>query len=421
LKRNNWLKVLSTILMSLVITSLLLGIGCPSDDNGDNGTTPTPTETKDPLKVGIMVPETGVAASKGRPMSAGVQDAIKYINEELDGVDGHQIDAIVRDNGYNAASATTIINEFISSEVLLFTTQSSAMMTAAMGIANEEGLPGFAVFSSPAITQPPQHIFGQMPDYGDAWAAFAAYYLENIWEGTGKPKMALHLLNNSTGDGARQAALAKAEELGIEIIAIEEHTSTTANEIESLTRIRALNPDVIYISSTPPPTSIIVKDAVTLGMYPGITIGCGHASFTSEFVTLAGANADGVYGVFPTVSWGDEVPAMAKMTEYANNYHPEFADNMDYITAWAEGLIIAEVLRLAIQNAPVGANDLTAEYVEQYGFKMFNGFDVGGLHGPVTYTDGDNRLSKSLRVFQVQNGEIQAVSDWTDAPLIDYS
>ena len=194
--------------------------------------------------------------------------------------------------------------------------------------------------------------------------------------------MALHLLDNTTGSGARDAANALADELGIEIVADEEHTATTISEIESLTRIKAKNPDILYISSTPQPTSIIVKNAVELGMYPGMTIGCGHASFTSVLVELAGADAEDVYGVFPTVSWGDNVPAMAKMTEYCQEYHPDDYGNMDYITCWAEGLIVAEILRLAIEN--VGVDNLTPQAVEEYGFKKLNNFDVGGLHGPVS-------------------------------------
>jgi len=233
------------------------------------------------------------------------------------------------------------------------------------------------------------------------------------------PRMALHLLNNTTGSGARDAAEALAGDLGIELVASEEHTATTVSEIESLTRIRALNPDVLFISSTPQPTSIIMKDAVDLGMYPGMTVGCAHASFTSELVELAGADTvEGVYGVYPTVNWGDDVPAMAKMTEYCQQYHPEDYGNMDYITCWAEGLIVGEILRLAIEN--VGVDGLTPQAVEEYGFKKLDDFDVGGLHGPVSYTPGDNRLSKSVRVFQVQDGELAPISGWTEAPLIPY-
>ena len=405
----NWKKLLTlagVVALALIITVIpLLGTGCGA-----------PAEKT--VKVGFSICYTGVAAEKGRPMGNAKLDAIKYINEELGGVAGYQIEVIWRDNQYDAAKAATIINELIGAGTLLFTTNSSKMMGASAEIANRAEFPGFAVFSSPVLTNPPRHIYAQMPDYGDDWAAFAKYYLDNIWQGTGKPKMALHLLNNPTGSGAKSAADVLADELGIEIVATEEHTATTISEIESLTRIKAENPDILYISSTPQPTSIIVKNAVELGMYPGITIGAGHASFTSVLVELAGADAEDVYGVYPTVNWGDDVPAMAKMTEYCQKYHPDDYGNMDYITSWAEGLIVAEILRLAIEN--VGIDNLTPQAVEEYGFKKLKNFDVGGLHGPVTYTPGDNRLSKSVRVFQVQNGEIVPITGWVEAPLIPY-
>lgn len=407
MNRKKLLTLAGVVSLALIITVIpLLGTGCAGG-------------AENPVKVGFSICYTGVAAEKGRPMGNAKLDAIKYINEELGGVAGHQIEVIWRDNQYDAAKAATIINEIINSGALLFTTNSSKMMMASAETANRAEFPGFTVFSSPVLTNPPRHIYAQMPDYGDDWAAFARYYLDNIWQGTGKPKMALHLLNNPTGSGARDAANALADELGIEIVADEEHTATTISEIESLTRIKAQNPDILYISSTPQPTSIIVKNAVELGMYPGMTIALGHASFTSIFVELAGANAEGVYGVYPTVNWGDDVPAMAKMTEYVRKYHPDDEGNMDYITSWAEGLIVAEILRLAIEN--VGVDNLTPQTVEEYGFKKLNNFDVGGLHGPVTYTPGDNRLSKSVRIFQIKNGELVPITGWVEAPLIPYT
>ncbi|MCD6599218.1 MAG: ABC transporter substrate-binding protein [Dehalococcoidia bacterium] len=402
------LKIAVAACLAFIVTTIpLLSAGCAGEpSNGDK------------VKVGFSICYTGVAAEKGRPMGDGILDCMKYVNEELNGVDGHQIEVIWRDNQYDAAKAGTIISELMNKGCLFFTTNSSKMMGASMEIANRAEFAGFSVFSAPALTHPPQHIYGQMPDYGDDWAAFVRYYVDNIWQGSGKPKMALHLLNNPTGYGVRDAARALADEMGIDIVAIEEHSATTISETESLTRIKSLNPDILYISSTPQPTSIIIKNAVELGMYPGITIACGHASLTSALIDLGGASAEGVYGVFPTVNWDDDVPAMAKMTEYCQNYHPDDYGNMDYITTWAEGLIVAEILRLSIEN--VGIDALTPQAVEEYGFKKLDNFDVGGLHGAVNYNPGDNRLSKSVRVFQIQNGEIMPISGWVEAPLIKY-
>jgi len=377
------------------------------------------------LKIGITTPSTGPAAEKGSPMGHGNLDAIKYINEELGGVEGYPIEVIWLDNAYDAAKVVTNVKKFMDEGCLMYATASSKMMSASMEIANRAEFPGLASFNAPILHRPPQHIYGQMTDYGDDWAAFAAYYMENIWTGSGKPKMALHLLNNTTGYGAKDAATAVADDMGIEIVTIEEHKTDTISEMDSLTRIKSLNVDVMYISSTPAPTAVIIKNASALGIYPGITIGLGHAGITKALVDIAGADiVEGVYGVFPTVNWGDDVPGMAKMTEYVRNLHPKDEGNMDYITSWAQSLIIAEILRVAVKNAGYDAlaegNLESWRAIETQGIQKLDGYDVGGLHGPVSYTPGDNRLSKSLRVFQVQGGVITPITDWIEAPVVKY-
>jgi len=413
--RNKRLSIATAVIcLALVVAALPFVSAC-----GGGG-----AEVKT-LKVGITTPSTGPAAEKGSPMGHANLDAIKYINEELGGVKGYPIEVVWLDNAYDAAKVVTNVKKFMDDGCLMFATSSSKMMTASMEIANRAEFPGLVCFNAPIIHRPPQHIYGQMTDYGDDWSAFADYYMKNIWKGPGKPKMALHLLNNSTGYGARDAAKAGADKMGIEIVAIEEHPTTTMSEMESLTRVKALNPDVLYISSTPAPTAIIAKNAFQLGMYPGITIGCGHASFTKALVDIAGADiVEGVYGVFPTASWGDNVPGMAKVIEYCQKEHPNDEGNMDYITSWAQSLVIAEILKKAVENA--GYDVLAKGNVESWrametqGIQKLDGYDVGGLHGPVSYTPGDNRLSKSLRIFQIQKGEITPITDWIEAPLVKY-
>ena len=232
--------------------------------------------------------------------------------------------------------------------------------------------------------------------------------------------------------GAVDAARAYADQLGVEILwdggqvgKAFEHKADTTSEMEALTRIKGLNPDVLYISSTPAPTALIIKNAVDLGMFPGITIASGHAGFTKALIDLAGADvAEGVYGVFPTVSWGDDVPGMAKVMEYAEKNHPEAIGNGDYITSWAQSLIMAKAVETAMSNGVAyqtlyKGGEEAWNAIETEGIQKLD-YDVEGLHGPVKYTPGDNRLSKSVRVFQVQSGVITALTDWIDAPVVKY-
>ena len=406
------------VITVVVLVSFIFGtlIGCDSK----------PPATKNPIKIGYIMPMTGPAAEKGAPIGQGELDAIKYIKDELGGVEGNKLEALWYDSNYDTAKAATIIKKLMDDGCAMFTVVSSKEATAVKEMANRAGFPGLIVFSSPALTHPPQHLYAQLPDYGDDWAGFAKYYVGNIWKGSGKPKMALELLSNPTGYGARDAARAAADSLGIEIVATEEHAATTVSEIDALTRIKAKNPDVLFISSTPAPTAIILKNAYELKMVPGITVGCAHASFTKALVDLAGKDAsEGAYGVIPTVNWGDNVPGMAKLVEYCKIRHPEYTGNTDYLIGWASSLINAEIIRQALKNAGydvIGKGDTTSwQAVEKSGFMRVKGYDVGGLEGPVDFSDPlDKRGSKALKIYQVKTGSITAITDWVNAPLIKY-
>jgi branched-chain amino acid transport system substrate-binding protein len=275
-------------------------------------------------------------------------------------------------------------------------------------------------YSSVRGVHPPTKIYATQPGYEDGWTALAKYYLEEIWKGPGKPKMAMHLLDNPTGMGPRFASMAQAEAMGIEIVADEEHSTKTISEIESLTRIKTKNADVLVIASTVGATATILKGVIELGMYPGIDILLVQPSFDKHVVEIIGADkAEGMYGVYATAMWHENPKGMAKLQEYAQANSPDHVGKNDYVLCWSHALIIAEVLRVALGN--VGYDGLNHQTIETEGFRKVKDFDPEGLMGPVGWTDDyDRRGSKSLRVFQIQGGEFIPVSDWIPTPTTKY-
>ena len=147
----------------------------------------------------MILPASGPAAEKGKPGGDAVKDAMEYVNKELNGAEGHPIQISWRDSQYNASNVSNIVRDFMNEGALLFTTMSSMEMTAAQAIANRAGFPGIVTFAAPGNINTPEPIYAHSPDYGDDWVAFVNYYLKESWKGPGKPKMALHVLNNTTG------------------------------------------------------------------------------------------------------------------------------------------------------------------------------------------------------------------------------
>jgi branched-chain amino acid transport system substrate-binding protein len=398
----------------------------PATSAPATSTAPASTSTAGKeLKVGIITPSTGKVSYKGIPGEHGFLDAVSYINNELGGVNGYKIKPLWYDSAYDSNNVTTAIESLKDQGALMFVTMSSTEMGYGQSIANRAEFPGMVTFTTPSNYRPPAHIYGQMPDYGDDWIAFANYYMTNIWKGSGKPKMALHLINNVTGSGARDAAKAKAEGMGIDVVDVEEHTATDASMMDSLTRIKALNPDVLFISSVDQPTYLILKAARDLGLTPKMTIGLAHATFSKALVDMAGADLlEGIYVSCPWVTWEDSGPGLAKVKEYVQKNNSKDAGDGNYLSMWAGALVVSQILKNAVQNAGydvLAKGDVSSwRAVETQGIQKLKAYDVQGLHGPVSYTPGDNRLSKTLKMYIVKGGKLTAVSDWVDAPVTKY-
>jgi len=430
MKRGNAKILLTAIGLILIVAILALAGACSSSTPAPSTSAPPATSTAPAsptssagkvLKIGMILPATGAAAEKGKPGGDAVKDAMEYVNKELNGANGYPIQISWRDSQYKADNVALIVKDFMNEGDLLFTTMSSTEMTAAMAIANRAAFPGIVTYAAPTNINPPEHIYAHSPDYGDDWVAFVNYYLKNIWKGSGKPKMAMHLLSNTTGSSVKDVALAKAEGMGVEIVATEEHAADTISEMESLTRIKAKNPDVMYIASTPKPTSVIMKNAKDLGLLtPNFTVALGHAAIAKSLVDLAGADVvEGVYGIFTTVTWDDNVPGLAKAREYAQKNNPADIGNMDYLACWNTSLVVAEILRNAVKNVGYDAlvkGDANAwKAVEQSGIQKLSGYSVDGLQGPVSYTVGSNKLGKSIKLYTIKSGKITAIGDWIEA------
>ena len=195
MKNRKLFVVIAFICLAVIVAVLPFASAC-SKDPGEQT-----------LKIGISTPSTGPAAEKGSPMGHANLDAIKYVNEELGGVDGHPVEVVWLDNAYDASKIVTNVKRFMDQGCLMYTTSSSKMMSVSMETANRAEFPGLACFTSPMLYRPPQHIYGQLPDYGDDALAFTQYFMKNIWKGSGKLRLERSYPNKSRTTSFRYQTL----------------------------------------------------------------------------------------------------------------------------------------------------------------------------------------------------------------------
>lgn len=366
------------------------------------------------LKIGALAPITGAAAEKGKAMYHGEQDYFRYINDR-GGIHGYPIDATFYDNAYSDEVAKECYQQAVEDGALLITAMSSKMTAACRCLFDADEMPFIHAYSSPQCLHPPGHGYAALIMNGDDCAAFMNWLHDTKQTPC---SLALYGLDNLTGWGADDAAGALAESLDITVVGNWHHNmDVTSDEAKTaLTEIQGANADWLYVSSTPAPSATIAKAARDLPMEAGICL--GHAGTMPYFIDLAGASAEGVYGMQGVVFWGADVPGMDKAMEYCETHHPEDEGNPDYLAGWYLGMCAAEALGQALDH--VKFEKLTPKKVEKKGVRNVS-FDAGGLTAWVDWTDNyDRRGAKSVNLCVVKGGEWVVLEPWIEAPLIRY-
>jgi branched-chain amino acid transport system substrate-binding protein len=201
---------------------------------------------------------------------------------------------------------------------------------------------------------------------------------------------------------ATQGGIAKAKELGFEVVAEEYVPNGTTDVSAALTKIKPKNPDVVLGSVHIAEGVAIVKQSRELGLHPAGGFGETVAPPTPDFVkTLAGA-ADGVVG---STQWTDRTAGRDKYFGGAADYAKLFAANYGgrqpaYQNAQASAGCLALVL--AVERAGSTDPDKVRDALAA--------LDTPSFFGPLKFNDKGQNVTKQMGVVQIQGG--RAVPVW---------
>jgi branched-chain amino acid transport system substrate-binding protein len=260
---------------------------CPAD-------TTEPLADGAPIKIGFIGPQTGPLAAFG-VIGQGMKVYFDKINTEQDGVDGHQIEVILKDDAYDPAKSAPAVQEALEGDKIF----ASVFQIGTPNVAGTRQLHADACV--------PQALVGTgFPAWGDPanfpWTTggIPSYTVEaKVWVEFIKEKfpdakkVAILSFNNDFGKTYKTTLGAALPDAGYEIVADVAHeaTSDLSNEV---TQLLAGGPDVI-IGGT---TSTFCTSLMTLARQGGFT-GPILNSYTcqsiQQFMVPAGEAAANVF------------------------------------------------------------------------------------------------------------------------------
>ena len=346
---KRWVTIFSVLTSVILLASVLSGCGGAAKP-----------ETKD-IKIGGNLELTGGVATFGQSTANGIKLAIKEINA-AGGVLGKQLTFIVADNKSEPSESTNAITKLITQDkvVTVLGAVASSNTLAASQVAHDNKVP----FISTTSTNPKVTVDGgKVRDY-----AFRACFIDpfqgtvmaNFASKSLKAKTAAVYIDNSSdySKGLAQFFEESFIKNGGKIVAKEAFLQKDQDFKATLTKLKASNPEVIFIPGYYEEVGKIVKQARELGITQPLLGGDGWDS--PKLVEIAGA-ASLEKGYFSNhYSPEDKDPRVVKFVE---SYKKEYGQVPDAMAAlgYDAALMAADAIKRANSTEPGKIKDALAQ------------------------------------------------------------
>ncbi len=379
------MKRVSKVLTALVLGTVLAGLaaGCGGGE-----------KKADTIKVGANLEMTGGSASYGISSKNAIELAFKEINEK-GGINGKQLELVVADNKSEAAEATNAMQKLVSQDnvVAVIGPNLSSSVIAASAINNSAKVLDIApMATNPYVTV--DQASGKTKDFnyrtcfidpfqGTVMAKFATAEL-----GVGNAAV---LIDNSSdyAKGLAQFFKENFVKEGGAVTAEESYLQKDTDFKATLTKIKATNPDFLYVPGYYQEVGLIVKQARELGMNMPIAGGDGWDS--AKMPEIAGASAlNNTYfsSLYSPEDSSDINKNFVAAYEKAYGQKPDVFAALSYDSA----LLVAEAIKNAGSTEPAKISEAMAK---------INGFS--GVSGSVTFDDKHNPV-KSAVILEYKDG-----------------
>lgn len=372
-------KLLSCLMICILITTMFAA--CSSSNT-------------DEIKIGINYELSGENATYGQGSVEGIELAIEEINA-AGGINGKKIIPVKYDNQSTPSEATILANKLVSQDKVLaiLGPATTGCFTSEIPVANKNKVPiatGSATGDNVTFAAD-----GSVHEYvfricffdsfqGQVMANFAA---ENL-----SAKNAAIIMDSSSdyGKGLAENFVKTFTESGGNIVAQEAYVAGDTDFNAILTKIKALNSDVIYIPGYYNEAGLIIKQARNLGLKQPILGADGFDSPT--LVDLAGASA--LNDVYFTNHYSslDEDPMVL---EFIKTFEARYGKKPDAFNAL--GYDLARFVADAIGRA----EKLTGEAVKD-ALEATENF--AGVTGTLSVDENHNPV-KSIVVIGLKDGK----------------
>lgn len=369
-------KIITLFIIFVVILSCFAGCSEKSDQG---------------LKVGVLFPLTGDAASYGEKGKRGIELALKRIKQKDADT---KVTIIYEDSRAEAKTGVTAMRKLVDIDhvpVVIGDIVSAVTLPAAAVAEKNHVVLLSPTSSAPAITHAGEYIFRIWPSdlaEGKAIADFAI--------STGFRRAAILHLNNDYGLAIADIFKTTFKEKGGTIVLCEGYLKDNKDFRSLLTKVNQAKVETIYVAGYYADTARVLRQAHELGIesqFLGTT-----AIEDEKFLEIAGNAAEGI--IYPLATGFDTQSDKPLVKEFVET----FEKNYGYKPGWVEAQSYDALMLVNTAAAPV-AKQIIGEKIKRYLDSMGQ---YEGITGIIEF-DKNGDVVKPVRFKTVKSDRFQNI------------
>ena len=341
---------------AFLFASVVLIVGLSACDRVSQIVQPTPPqmkETTEEIAIGVVLPVTGrYQSSLGTTVSQGFELALQEISTKYAG--RLKLKLIVEDDQSTIEGAVAAFNRLSQRDDIpvILGPSTSSQTEKTFPIAQENQVVAISPTSSAqGLSAIGDFVFRISLTTGVLVPSGIKATHEDLgYQSAATIYDAADLFSTDSDAAVREVLTAN----GIEVLTTETFTGGDTDFSEQLTRIKALNPDIIFFSSLPPEKPGMLLQARQLGISAPFIL----RTLTIEDVEAAGEAAE---GAMTFIGWSDTIDTPVNQT-FLENYRATYnSEPNNYVArAYATIHILAEAITRAQSTDPTAIRDTLA-------------------------------------------------------------
>jgi branched-chain amino acid transport system substrate-binding protein len=331
----------------------------------------------DPVEIDALIPSTGPGAFLAKSYLDTFR-AIEIVVNHSGGIAGRPLRIVTSDSQTSGATGLQIVNGLIAKHAALFVDGGpSTVCNASVPLVAKTGPVDYCL--SPLIKpEAGSYVFSASASGTDFVRVGVRYFRERGWK-----RIAIVAANDASGQAyelATNAALALAENAGVQIVAREHFNGSDLNIGAQISRVAAATPQAILIYATGPAVATVLHGMHDAGLDLPVQISSSNMIY-AQLANYAGFAPKDVF--FPTTlaltpADTPKGPIHDAQTAYvaafsAIGVRPDFANNL----AWDPTMILVDALR---KSGPFADGEtIRGDILNLHGWVGVNGvYDFGG-------------------------------------------